>query len=136
MAQQTLFINSRDELYRLDISQIVLFEADGNYTSFLLRNKLRGVVGMNLSQMQQLLSSTLHEDAATFARVGKRFIVNLSYVYHIVPLRQELTLTDGQLFVHKIAVSRDALKKLKEIYVSVIGRETAAASRAAEAQEK
>ena len=29
-----LFFNSRDELLRLDISKIVYFESDGNYTKY------------------------------------------------------------------------------------------------------
>ena len=31
-----LFFNSRDELLRLDISKIVYFESDGNYTNIIL----------------------------------------------------------------------------------------------------
>ena len=34
-----LFFNSRDELLRLDISKIVYFESDGNYTNIILTNK-------------------------------------------------------------------------------------------------
>ena len=29
-----LFLNSRDELFRVDITKIAYFEADGNYTKF------------------------------------------------------------------------------------------------------
>lgn len=126
MKPQILLLNSRDELYRIDIAQIVFFEADGNYTSFTLRNKLRGVMGMNLAQMQQCLEKMLHEHAAIFARVGKRFIINLNYVYHIMPLRQELTLSDGITFSYKLPVSREALKRLKELYVTSITRNSGA----------
>ena len=41
-----LYLNSRDELYKIDIAKIVYFEAEGNYTNFYLSNKLKGAVCM------------------------------------------------------------------------------------------
>ena len=75
---QYLFLNSRDELLRIDIQNIVYFEADGNYTNIISVNKLKGVVCVNLAQMQKLLSERLLEKANIFARVGKKYIVNLN----------------------------------------------------------
>ncbi len=114
-----LYLNSRDELYRMDITKIVYFEAEGNYTNFVLSNKLKGQVCMNLAQMQQVLGDSLKEEASVFARVGKRFIVNLNYVYQIGVLRQRLMLSDGEMFAYQLAISKDALKKLKELYVGM-----------------
>lgn len=113
-----LYLNSRDELYRLDISKIVYFEAEGNYTNFVLSNKLKGAVCMNLAQMQQHLSDSLKESASVFARVGKSYIVNLSYVYQIGVLKQKLTLSDGEVFAYQLSISREALKRLKELFVA------------------
>lgn len=115
-----LYLNARDEFYRVDISKIVYFEADGNYTNFVLSNKLKGVVLMNLSQMQAVLSENLKEEASIFARIGKRFIVNLNYVYHIEVLRQKLMLSDGEVFAYQLPISKEALKKLKEMYINSI----------------
>jgi len=112
-----LYLNSRDELFRIDISKIVFFEAEGNYTSFYLSNKLKGQVCINLGQMQKVLSDSLREEASIFARVGKRFIINLSYVCQIGVLRQRLMLSDGAMFSYQLNISKDALKKLKELYV-------------------
>lgn len=119
-----LYLNSRDELYRIDISKVIYFEAEGNYTSFMLSNKLKGAICMNLAQMQQVLNDCLKESASVFARVGKRHIVNLTYVYQIGVLRQKLILSDGELFAYQLNISKDALKKLKELYVSFIGEHT------------
>lgn len=115
-----LFINSRDELYKIDIARIVYFEAEGNYTNFFLSNKLKGAVCMNLAQMQKLISDNLHEAGAVFARIGKRHIINLDYVYQISVLKQRLVLSDGEMFAYPVSVSKEALKKLKEMYVSTI----------------
>ena len=74
-----LYINSRDELYKIDIAKIVYFEAEGNYTNFFLSNKLKGAVCMNLTQMQKLINDNLQEAGAVFARIGKRHIIKAKY---------------------------------------------------------
>lgn len=119
-----LYLNSRDEFYRVDISKIVYFESDGNYTNIILNNKVKGTVCMNLSQMQSILSDNLREAARIFARVGKRHIINLTYVYQIAILRQKLTLSDGENFEYQISVSKDALKKLRDMYLSGLSIKT------------
>lgn len=118
-----LYLNSRDEFFRVDITKIVYFESDGNYTNILLNNKMRATVCMNLAQMQSILSESLKEDAGIFARIGKRHIINLNYVYQIAILRQKLVLSDGEHFEYQVNISKDALKKLRDMYVS--GRSTA-----------
>lgn len=118
MNRKCLYLNTRDELYRVDISKIVFFEADGNYTHFVLGNKLKGSVCLNLAQMQQMLTDSLKESASIFARVGKRYIINLCYVYQISVLRQKLVLSDGEAFSYQLDVSKEALKKLKEMYIN------------------
>ncbi len=115
-----LHLNSRDEFFRIDISKIVYFEADGNYTKIVLLNQLTGLVCMNLSHMQQVLSERLKEHANMFARVGKKHIINYSYVYQINVLRQKLILSDGKSFVFQLDVSKEALRKMKELYVASI----------------
>jgi len=118
MAKKFLYLNSRDEFFRVDISKIVYFEADGNYTNIILSNRVRGVVCMNLSQMQAVLSENLKESASIFARIGKSHIINLNYVYQIAIVRQKLVLSDGENFEYTLSVSKDALKKLRELFIS------------------
>lgn len=113
-----LYLNSRDEFFRVDISKIVYFESDGNYTNIILNNKMKGIVCMNLALMQAILSNSLKDASGIFARVGKRHIINLTFVYQISILRQKLTLSDGENFEYQIRVSKDALKKLRDMYMS------------------
>lgn len=113
-----IYFNSRDELLRVNISQIVYFEADGNYTHFVLPNKLKGNIGINLAQTEKALSSRLGEKSRSFARIGKRYIINLKYIYQINVLKQRLVLSDGVHFAFQLEVSKEALKNLKDIYVS------------------
>lgn len=120
MKSDFLFLNTRDELYRIDIHSIVYMESDGNYTNILQKNKLKTYVCMNLSNMQAFLSERLKEKAALFARVGKRHIINLNYIYHIHPQMQKLIMSDGETFAFKLDVSKEALKELKNLLVAVV----------------
>lgn len=117
MATEYLYINTRDELLRIDCSKIVYLEGDGNYTHIVLVNKMKASVCMNLSEMQRLISENLRERASIFARIGKRFIINLHFVYQINILRQSLTVTDGVHFAFQLGISKEALRQLKTIMV-------------------
>ena len=118
-----LYLNSRDEFFRVDISKIVYFESEGNYTNIILNNKMMATICMNLARMQEILNRSLNDDAAVFARIGKRHIINLTYGYHIAILRQILVLSDGENFEYQLQISKDALKRLRDMYVSDITAE-------------
>ena len=120
MKNAYLHLNSRDEFLRIDVSKIVYFEADGNYTNIVLANQLKGSVCMNLAQMQQILSERLKERATIFARVGKKYIINHTFVFQINVLKQKLTLSDGANFVYTLDISKEALKNLKELYITAV----------------
>ena len=115
MATGFLYLNTRNELIRLDCSKIVYMEGDGNYTNIVLVNKQK--VAMNISNMQQFISESLRERASIFARIGKRFIVNLNFIYKVQPLLQSLVVTDGVHFTFQLGISKEALKQLKDILV-------------------
>ncbi len=110
-----LFFNSRDELLRIDVSKIVYFEADGNYTKIILANKLCGTVCMNLAHTQSALAAQLKEKAQIFVRLGKRYIINMRYIYQINVIKQRLVLSDESTFAFNLEISKEALKRLKDI---------------------
>lgn len=110
-----IFFNSRDELQRIDVDKIVYFESSGNYTDIVMVNKLRSAVCMNLGEMESLLATQLGEESKSFMRIGRRFIINMNYVYQINVLKQQLILSDYDHFAFQVSISKDALKKMKEL---------------------
>ena len=118
MASDYLYINSRDYLLKLDIVHIVYFEADGNYTHIVTANKVKRTVAMTLAKMQEILARSLGEKARRFVRIGKSHIVSLNYINQIDIPRQVLVLSDDHSFAFRLSVSKDALRKLKEILVN------------------
>lgn len=110
-----VYFNSRDELQRIEVSKIVYFEADGNYTTIVMVNKLRASICMNLGEMERALADQLDEESRQFMRIGKRFIINMQYVYSINVLKQQLILSDYDHFAFQVNISKDALRKMKEL---------------------
>ena len=51
MSPKYLYLNSRDSLLRLDVSHLVYFMADGNYTHIISANKVKYTIGMTLAKM-------------------------------------------------------------------------------------
>ena len=89
-----IIFNTRDELLRLDWPKVAYMEGDGNYTHIVLTNKLKTTICMNLSDMQKLISGS--------------------------PLRQVLTLTDGENFAFHLKISIEALKQMKTIVLESV----------------
>ncbi len=117
-----LHIISRDEILRVDITKIVYIEANGNYTYIILANQLKGVINMNLSQVQQLIASRLKENAGIFIRIGKKYIINHTYLLKVNVPAQKLTLSDGATFAFQLSISKSALRAFKDFYVNSLNR--------------
>lgn len=113
MATEYLYINTRDELLRLECSKIVYFEGDGNYTKIFFVKGEYETICKNLSETEKIISESTGVNTSIFTRVGKRYIVNLNFVYQINILKQTLVLTDMSCFSTVLKISKDALKKLK-----------------------
>ena len=116
MAKEWLYFNSRDELLNIDLSKVVYFIADGNYTRVVLCNKVVCTVGFNLAKMELTLAEYIKTHAGlAFVRVGKSHIINLDRVLQVNLAKTRLVLTGDNDNVFTIEVSRDAVKRLKEM---------------------
>lgn len=112
------YFNSRDELLRINKSCIVYIEAAGNYTIIKQANGEKGTIGLAMAKLEKMLTSSSSEDKSVkFARIGKSHIINLSYVFRINPLKQELVLSDQKTFSYTLDISKDALRKLKDLLI-------------------
>ena len=114
-----IVFNSRDELLKVNLERVVYFEADGNYTKIVITNGLTGMVLTSLGRIEDLLANQFKNERGRFARVGKRYVINLPFIFRINVLKQELTLSDQKSFSFTVPVSRDALKKLKDLMAPV-----------------
>ena len=117
MTQQRIYFNSRDRLIRIDIQKIVYFEGDGNYTYIVTANKQKVCLTLNLAHTEEALATQIGGNARQFMRIGKRFIVNMNYIYQVDLQKQLLMLSDCEHFLFHLAVSKDALKTVKDLVI-------------------
>ena len=115
--QQRIYFNSRDKLIRLDTQKIVYFEGDGNYTYIVTANKQKVCITLNLAHTEDALAAQLGEKAKRFMRIGKRFIVNMNFIYQVDIQKQVLMLSDYEHFLFQIPVSKEALKAVKNLVI-------------------
>lgn len=115
-----IYFNSRDELFKVAISAIVYIEADGNYTRVILMNGQAAMIGMNLGKMEEFLLNGFAKETSGLARIGKRFIINMKYIFKINLLKQELVLSDQKSFTYTLNISKEALKNLKNILIQSV----------------
>ena len=116
-SQQLIYFNSRDRLIRINTLRIVFFEGDGNYTTITTASKQKICLTMNLAHTEQAIAAQLGDTAKQFMRIGKRFIVNMNYIYQIDIQKQVLMLSDCEHFLFQIPVSKEALKAVKELVI-------------------
>ena len=114
---QRVYFNSRDILIRLDVQKIVYFEGDGNYTYVVTASKHKICLTLNLAHTEEALASQLGENAKQFMRIGKRFIINMNYIYVIDVPKQTLMLSDCEHFLCQMKISKEALKAIKELVI-------------------
>ena len=109
-----LKISTSTELVRVATNEIVYVRADGNYSDLVMTNGKKRKMTFQLhffDEVFQLLRNNV------FVRVGRSLIVNKRYI-HVVNLTDQMLVFSGQTITGEIApvqVSRDSLKKLKEL---------------------
>ena len=117
MTEQRVYFNSRDKLIRLNVQKIVYFEGDGNYTYIVTANKHKVCITLNLAHTEEALAVQLGDNARQFMRIGKRFIINMNYIYQIDIQKQTLMLSDCEHFLFQMPVSKEALKAVKDLVI-------------------
>ena len=113
-----LYFNTRDELYRVDLFTVAYFEADRNYTEVFFTNGMHVMLTTSLLNVEGMLNAEgIRGKIPSFVRLGRSLIVNLDFLLHVNILKQELVVADMySTHPYKLSASREALKKLKELY--------------------
>lgn len=119
MATDYLYINTRDELFKVDLDKMIYAMAEGNYVNMYFRNGQRIIICTSLQSLEQMILSVIAKNKrGVFIRIGRRFIVNNNYITHVNVLKQQLVLSDMDVVKPIVlSVSKEALKTLKQAMV-------------------
>lgn len=117
-ADSTLFFQSRDELAKVELSKVVFFESNSNYTKVYYPNGCTLTIIASLSSIEKILNDLKCNEAKSFFRVGRFIIINTNYLFRINIIHQQLILTDGvNPHTYTLKASKQSLRKLKNLYV-------------------
>ena len=111
-----LCINSRDELFVLDLEKVAYMQASGNYTRIVYNEGMQLMVTLGLAKMEEMLKMVIPKgERSPFVRLGRSHIVNQNYLTHINVLKQRLTLSDCQSHTHVLEIPKALLKAYKDL---------------------
>lgn len=111
--QQIIYFSTRNELSRVDLADVMVFESDSNYTDVRFRGEHCISLLASLTNIYAVLKSV---ENSTFIRVGRKHIVNLKYLSHINLQKSQLLLSDSATScTYALSVSQESLKRLKQM---------------------
>lgn len=111
-----LCLNSRDELYMLDLDKVAYIEASGNYSRIVYVEGMQIVVTLGLSKVEELIKQSMVKTAISpFVRLGRSYIINQNYLTHINVVRQRLTLSDCMEHTHVLEIPKALLRSYKDL---------------------
>lgn len=106
------------ELYCINIDQVTHFESDDHYTHVNFASGAHFLLPFGLLRVEEALSG-MRCDHGHLVRLGRRYIVNIHYVFHINTIKQQLTLANGQGSSIVLKPSRPVLRELMELMKSL-----------------
>lgn len=114
-AMQQLILSSYDDLYLIDLSNVVYFMADDHYTHVYYSSKTHFLVPFGLSKIEERLIEQQSVEGKNFMRLGRKYIVDLRRVFHISVSKQQLFLFDDTGTNFLLQVSKPVLRGLHEL---------------------
>ena len=110
-----IIFNTRDELIKVDIDKMIYAMAEDNYVHLFFRNGQSAMVTTTLQSLEQLILRVIAKNQkGVYTRIGRKYIVNNSYIMQINTLKQQLVLSDMDVIKPiTLNVSKEALKVLK-----------------------
>lgn len=114
--KELLLPNSGTELLKVHPSDILYIEADGNYCNMHLTGGFCQQLWFSRQKFIGMISEQLRTERPAFITVGRSYIVNITYIYRINPVKGELTLFDrNRPSLTELHASQEALNSLKRI---------------------
>ena len=109
-------INSRDELFVLDLDKVAYIQASGNYSRIVYIGGMQMMITLGLSKLGGMIKMIVPKDRRSpFVRLGRSLLVNQTYLTHINVLKQRLTLSDNQEHSYVLDVPKALLKAYKDL---------------------
>lgn len=111
-----IFFNTRDELTKVCLDNVMYVVSDGNYITMKFKS---GRTVTLLASLQNFILAAERMNEPRFERIGKSHVVNIEYVAQINTLRKTIVLVDDDTNERmELTVSKEAIRTLKAMMVS------------------
>lgn len=111
-----LCLNSRDELIVIRLDQIAYLESNGNYSTVVMIGGSKIMLTFGLGKMEEYIMNAFRDTGRSyFVRLGRKFIINQTYLFQISIPRQRLVLSDLAGHSYTLTVPKTLLKNYKEL---------------------
>lgn len=112
-----IYLNTRDELTKVCLDDVMLVTSDGNYITIKFRS---GRINTLLASLQNFMQLTENTDGVHFERIGRSHILNIGFVTQVNTVRKTITLADDSTKERmEISVSKEAIRDLKHTMQSM-----------------
>ena len=108
-----IIISKGTELLRLPPERLVYISSEGNYSNVVTLDNRKRLIPFQLGQIEDIIADQLGDEGENFSRLGKRLIINMSYLYFIDVAKQQIILSDCAGCYHELSASREVLIKFK-----------------------
>ena len=89
-----IIISKGTELLRLPPERLVYISSEGNYSNVVTLDNRKRLIPFQLGQIEDIIADQLGDEGENFSRLGKRLIINMSYLYFIDVAKQQIILSD------------------------------------------
>ena len=106
-----LCLGGHDEMYVINLEMVMYFQADDHYSHVFYTTGITFMVSYGLSQIETLISDQ-YPLQSNFLRLGRKYIVNMSFLFHINTVKQIVLLTDLNGVTHSLHIAKPVLRDL------------------------
>ena len=106
-----LCLSAHDELYIIDLSQVLYMQADDHYTVIYYTSGSNFMIPYGLGQVEDAIHDNSCE-APFLMRLGRKYIVNTSRIFRISTIRDTLYLSDNHGNHVGLHISKPVLRSL------------------------
>lgn len=111
-----LCLNSRDELIVIPLEKIAYLESNGNYSNVVMISGTKIMLTFGLGKMEEFILNSFRDTGRSyFVRLGRKFIINQTFLFQISIPRQRLVLSDMEGHSYTLNVPKTLLRSYKEL---------------------
>ncbi len=111
-----LCLNSRDELLIIDLTKIAFLQSNGNYTNMQYIKGETHLLTIGITKVEEYIRQVWPADQPSpFIRLGRRLLINQTYLTEINMLKQRITLSDRETNCYAWLFPKPLLKQYKEL---------------------